>query len=174
MNIKKIKPILILLLFCFLLNAFTPKMIAGLSCSPTFSKAIKYQSILLCYTSMSYLTLKVMNNFFAKAIGLEIPEEGNFPGQKGQANREEANDSSDYYLANSGITENAKRFDTQNHSWNSLKNVFNLSAGAADYKMQLLFKHGHLMYIYCLFILLVFFLLPRGAIDASIIINRKI
>lgn len=169
MNIR-FKIITILILSCFLMNAFAPRIVldsnnAGAS---VFSKAIKCQSVLLYCTSMSALTLKLVNMIFAKQTGLPVPESQPAPGNQSQQDNDQ---SSDYGMLSSKGLRNIRKasFSLARLGSGAVRSIYHLSTHGVDSIYNKSIGSQLFVHFYCLIILSMLFLLPRGSIDSSII-----
>ena len=159
----------ILIIFCFIINIFVPKIIVSPDIQDTLSDIIKCQSGVLYFASISTLSLGLLNDLLAVKLGLtdlkRAPAETKSKKQKNTSNAS----SCDYTLVsaqgNMLTRTNIPRFISP------LYGDFNIVNIGQEY--MLLERIDFQLHILCLLVLCLFFMLPRGSIDNYAILTAK-
>ncbi|MCB4790351.1 MAG: hypothetical protein LHV68_00525 [Elusimicrobia bacterium] len=150
---------IIILICCFFVNVFIPKGIFTGDMTDTLSQAIKCQSSVLYYSSISTLTLNILNKLIASELGL--PTHKTDPSKPQNQHKEKKNSASDYSLITA-----QNNLMTKTTFSKFINPIYSISNTVGIVREFIFFQGlGFWLYIHCILLICFFFLLPRGSID---------
>ena len=164
---KQYNLITLILIACFIINVFIPKAIFNSNISDMLSQAIKCQSAVLYYASLSTLTFGILNKYMAKELGLPSPKDTTPQAEQKDNNTKKDTSANDYSLVTG--QSNLLTKTTISRFINPVYTISDISIISCEYNF---FQGiGFWLFIQAILMLCFFFLLPRSAIDGHLVLN---